>query len=177
MRWMRSFQSSRSDTSIPHPSRPWAKRLRPAQALPVFPGRQIETKRYEVGPLSRVEEHTGIEPAPSAWEADTLPLRQCSICEPPSPTHTPADCLSALAASLLLPRHSHPGAAIAGHEKRTCGFPRRWRARPDSNRLPHAVPACVLPTKHLLPMRWPADGHHSRRRSCLPALAAYSHRR
>lgn len=31
------------------------------------------------GVASPLEEHTGIEPAFSAWKADVLPLHQCSV--------------------------------------------------------------------------------------------------
>ena len=85
----------------------------------------------------RLEEHTGFEPAIPAWEAGVLPLHQCSVMPAPSAIGGPP-----LRADGLY------------YDRRLRRPLRRWRAGPDSNRLPLAV-LRVCFRKHLPPVSPP----------------------
>ena len=84
-----------------------------------------------------MEEHTGFEPAQSAWKAEMLPLHQCSmVVRFGSP-------------KCGLSRTSH----IVKEGRRRCLGLSPWRAEQDSNLLP----SVVLPLRflnRLLPI-WP----------------------
>lgn len=77
-----------------------------------------------------LEAHTGFEPARSAWKAEMLPLHQCAMLVRPG---FPGDGLS---------RTDRLGKK---RERGVLGYGKPWRAERDSNPLPPALPAGMLP--------------------------------
>ena len=90
------------------------------------------------GSASPLEEHTGFEPALTAWKAAVLPLHQCSILPVCPGCH-------ALLTSALPPCSPYGGAGLSlqSGKKESRQFPGSpkagWRAGLDSNQLPPAV--------------------------------------
>lgn len=62
------------------PGGPWLKtrRARSLPAVSLRMGKKGRSPRQGVA-WSPLEEHTGLEPARSAWKAEMLPLHQCSV--------------------------------------------------------------------------------------------------